>query len=889
MGRNERDGGPGRPWVWLLGIAVPEPYRDAALGDADEEFRARRARDGVRAARAWYRRQAIRSLGPGMAHAVRVLGEEWRSMDSRGEGMTMWMQDLRIAARTLARRPGFTVAVALMLGLGVGATTALFGVFRAVFLEPVALPDSDELVLVMQTASFGCCGPSSGPDYLDWVERERSFDGMAAISPRFVNLTSLDEPRRVYATVVTPSAFPMLGVEPRMGRGFTEEDTEDGGVVMLSHTLWSSVLGADPDVLGSTLEVDGNALTVVGVMPEGFDVPSPWSVTLRHQLYMPFPREWLENNRGSHGFPVIARLSDDGTVEAAQADMERIMAELAAEYPRTNADRSARVFQVHEYLYGDVGRQLGLILAAAALVLLIACGNVAGLQLARAAARESELSVRAALGASRWTVGRLLFSESALLAAGGGALGVLLAFLGLGLLRSLLPSTMPRAEGIALDGAALVFALGTAVVTAVVFGIAPALLAARRDLASGVREGGYGTLAPGKERLRDAFIATQIALGLVLANGAVLLVRSYTEVRGQEYGFHTEGVLTMAVTPAGERYRSTEARERYLDDIQRRIADVPGVEEVGFVTRLPLEGGSNGNVLVEGRGPRTSADQGPLVEVTSARGDYFEAMGIPLLRGRTLLPVDSATDAIGVVVNQAMVDEVWPDEDPIGKRFSFSDDPPSWLTVVGVVGSVRQWSPERPPVAQLYAPYSRGWSGTGHVVARMAGDPSEIVPEVRRAALSVDPTQPPSDLRSMDERLEARLSQRRFYTTLIGLFAGGALLLAAAGIYGTVTFFVTRRVRELGIRMALGAGRTGIVGLVLRRGVRLVVWGLVLGLAGVWASTSVLETLVYGVGATDPLALVLGCLTLAAVALAASTLPALRAARVPPVLALRSE
>lgn len=801
----------------------------------------------------------------------------------------MWMKDFEIAARTLGRRPGFAGTVVLMLGLGVGATTAIFGVFRAVFLEPIDLPDSEELVVVMQTASFGCCGPASGPDYLDWVDRERSFDGMAALSPAFVNLTGLDDPMRVYATRVTPSAFPMLGVNPVVGRALLPEDAEGGGVVLLSHALWSGALGSDPDVIGSTLDVNGEPLTVVGVMPSGFDVPSPWSVTLRHQLYIPFQNEDLIDNRGSHGFPVIARLADDASVETAQADMERIMRELAVEYPQTNADRSAEVFTIHDYLYGDVGRQLGLMLAAAALVLLIACGNVAGLQLARAAARESELSVRAALGASRWNVARLLLSESVLLALVGGVVGIAVAAIGMEGLRAVLPSTMPRVDAIALDGAALAFALGAAGATAIVFGVAPALLASRSDLAAGVREGGYGTLAPHKERVRDAFIAVQVALGLVLANGAVLLVRSYTEVAGQEFGFRTEGVLTFGVNPTGSRYEAPEARERLIDEIHAQVAGVPGVRRVGFVTRLPLEGGSNGNVLVEGRGPRANAGEGPLVEVTSVRGDYFATMGIPLLRGRTLVPEDTIPGAVGVVVNQTMVDEVWPDEDPIGKRFSFNDEPPDWLTVVGVVGDVRQWGPEQPAIAQLYAPYRRGWSWSGFVVAEFEGDAGQIAPEVRSAAASVDPTQPPSEIRAIDDRLEARLAQRRFYTTLIGLFAGAALLLAAAGIYGTVSYFVTRRVRELGIRMALGAGGTGIVGLVLRRGARVAVWGIAAGLLGVWASTSLLESLVYGVGASHIPTLVAGCVALGAVAMAASGLPALKATRVSPVLALRSE
>lgn len=798
--------------------------------------------------------------------------------------------DLRIAVRTLARRPGFSGMVALILGSGVGVTAALFGVFRTVFLAPLPLPEPEELVVVMQTANFGCCGPASGPDYVDWVERERSFDGMAALSPGIVSLTGLDEPRRVYATRVTSSAFDLLGVEPMLGRALEPEDAVRGGVVVLGHPLWQDAFGGDPGAVGRSLEVDGRSWTIVGVMPPAFDVPSPWSRTTRHELYLPFPDEELTGgDRGSHGFPVIARLSEGTTLEAAQADMERVMRELAVEYPRTNADRSVQVFTVHDYLYGDLGRQLALVLAAAVLVLLIACGNVAALQLARATARESELSVRSALGASRWTVARLLFTESLLLALAGGILGMGVTVAGVEAVRWILPSSMPRVESLGVDGAALALALLIGVATALVFGTVPALAASRTDLAAGVREGGHGTLVPRKERLRDVFLMGQMALGLVLANGAALLVRSYLGLERQEYGFAIEGVLTLAVNPAGERYESVDAREGYLDEVLLRAAAVPGVQAAGFVTNLPLGGGTNGNALIEGRGPRTNQNQGPLVEVTSARGDYFEAMGIPLLRGRLLEAEDSVPGAVGVLVNQAMVDEVWPGEDPIGKRFSFGDDPPDWLTVVGVVGDVRQWGPEQPPIAQTYTPYRRGWSTSGYVTVRAAGDPETLIAAVRRAVLDVDPTQPPSTVVGMDERLAGALSQRRFYTSLIGLFAAAALALAAAGVYGTVSYFVARRVRELGIRMALGAGRTGIVGLVLRRAARVAVLGLALGLVGIAASTRVLSSVVYGVRPVDPLTLVAGCLLLASVALGASALPAARAARVSPVSALRAE
>lgn len=891
MSEAEEDrGGPPRAWERMLGWLLPSSQRDAALGDAEEEYRRRLESHGSDAARRWYRGQSLRSGLSGLTHRIDAARDAWRGHEREGERMSAWIRDFGLALRSLRKRAGFSLTVLVTLALGVGVTTALFGVFRGVFLEPIALPDSDELVVIMeQQEGFGCCGPASGPDYTDWVARNRSFDGLAALDPGDFTLTGMEEPERVAGTWVTASAFDLLGVPPLMGRAFTAEDEEAPETVILSYRLWQNQLGGRTDALGSTVELDGTAYTVIGVMPEGFDVPSPWAYPGRYRLYLPFQSDRLEGNRGSHAFPVIARLSDGVTKETAQADMDRIMRELASEYTLTNEGRSTRVATVHEYLFGDVGTQLGLILGAAAVVLLIACGNVAGLLLARAAGRETELAVRAALGASRRAMVRLLFSEALVLALLGGVGGMLFSFLAVDGLKGVLPPSIPRIDQVRVDAPALAFALGASALTALVFGMIPALLASRTNLAASVKEGGYATLAPTKERLRNAFIVGQIALGLVLANGAVLLVRSYAVLRGQAYGFDAKGVITMDLNPSGPRYEDSDALVTFYDQVLERVGAVPGVTSVGTISRLPLFGGSNGNVWVEGTPPRTNAGQGPLVEVVSITGDYFTTLGIPLLKGRLLQPEDSASAATGVVITQALADEAWPDEDPLGKRFSFSDTPPSWLTVVGVVGDVRQWGPEQKPHGQAYFPLTRGWTSSSYLTARVNGDPSALVPRIREAILAVDPTQPPSDVRTMQARVERTFAQRRFYTTLIGLFALAALFLAAAGVYGTVSYFVARRVRELGIRMALGAGGTGIMGLVIRRGVRLAVWGGAIGLVGAWASTRVVEGLVYGIAALDAPTLVVGCLALGGVTVAASALPALRAVRVSPTQALRSE
>jgi putative ABC transport system permease protein len=803
--------------------------------------------------------------------------------------MSPWTTDFRLALRTLVRQPAFATTALVTLGIGIGATTALFGVYRAVFLDPLPLPEPNRLVFVMEQASFGCCGPASGPDYTDWVARRRAFSGIGVINPGTVTLTGGGEAERVYATAASASVFDFLGVRPLFGRTFTVADQADPTSVILSCSLWQRRFGGRRDVLGTTLDIDESPYTIVGVMPEHFDVPSPWSVTVRHQLYTPFKDAWLKGNRGSHSYPVVAQLAPGATLAMAQQDMDRIMSELAREYPRTNADRTVKVFSAHDYIFGKAGRELALILGAAGLVLLIACGNIASLQLARATVREAELAVRAALGATRGALVRLLLAESLVVASLGGIAGVVVSVLAVSGLRAILPATIPRVGQAQVDGWTLVFALGAAALTVLVFGVVPSIVASRSRPASGLGTRGTGDAMPRRDRLRDAFIIGQIAIGLVLANGAALLVRSYALLRSETPGFNASGVLTMSVEPSGQRYDDPKAVANYYDEVLDSIRAVPGVETVGTISRLPLAGGSNGNVLIEGRPPRTSSDHGPLVEVTSIAGDYFGAMGITLLRGRTLRPADDAPGLLNAVINRHFAREAWPNANPIGKRFSFSDNPPQWITVVGVVDDIRQWGPEQPPVGQAYFTISNGWTTSSYVVVRTTGDPAMLGQPVRKAILAVDRTQAPSDIQTMTARVDRAFGQRRFYTTLIGLFAVAALLLAGAGVYGTVSYHVARRRRELGIRMALGASGAGIVGLVVRRSVRLAATGVALGLVGVWASAQVLAKLLYGIGSLDGWTMGGGAALLAMVALAASAMPARRAARVPPATALRTD
>ncbi|NIP56768.1 MAG: FtsX-like permease family protein [Gemmatimonadetes bacterium] len=642
--------------------------------------------------------------------------------------------------------------------------------------------------------------------------------------------------------------------------------------------------------MGRTLALGGRPRTVVGVMPEGFDIPSPWGDPDQdHDVFFPFARSSLEQNRGSHWFFVLGRLAEGTGLEAARADVAAIMERLAEAYPDTNAGRGVRVTAMHEDLYGRAGRRLFLVLGAAGLLLLVGCGNVAGVQLARATSRRRELAIRTALGAGRLRVARELLAESLLLAAVGGALGVLLAWAGLEGLRSILAASLPRVAGVGLDPAMLAFAAGASLLTAVVFGAAPALTVRRMDLATPLREGGDRGSSDGREGLRSAFIVGQLALSLVLANGAGLLLRSYANLRAEERGFDPSGVLTFTATAEGPAYEDPLVRARYFERVRERVAATPGVEAVGAATKLPWYGGSNSNVRIEGRPVPEVREDAPLVEITGVQGGYFRAMGIPLVRGRALLPEDSASGSPGVVVNRTLAERFWPGEDPLGRRFSFSFDEPSWLTVVGVVEDVRQWGAERPVLPEAYRPYTANPWYQLYLTVRTRGEPAALVEPVRRAAASVDPTLPPAEFRTMEERVDRRLGERRSYTGLVGLFAAIAVLLAATGVYGTVSYFVARRTREIGVRMALGSSPGRVVALVGSRAGRLAVSGVALGVLGALGARRVVSSVVYGIGAVDAVTLVLTAGALLVTVLVGSAVPSLRAASVQPSVALREE
>ncbi len=816
--------------------------------------------------------------------------------DRRAKYIEELRQDLRYAVRQLLRKPTFAAIIIGTLAVGIGSNTAIFSVFNGVFLDPLPYDEPDRLAYIFHGDTDGiCCGPLSGPDFLDFRATTETFSDVVVMSTRNTNLTGDGDPVVVLGAKITPSTFSLLGVQPVRGRSFTDEDElGDGRIVVLSHGLWRNRLGADPEIVGGTVEVNGEPHTVVGVLPPDFNVPSPWYTNQMHDIYFPFLRSEVDQGRSSHGFIAFGRLKPGVSVETGDAELKAIAKTLEERYPDTNQKKTAYVFSMHERLFGRIGLQLILLLSAAGFMLLIVCGNVASLLLARATGRQTEMAIRGAVGAGRGRIIRQLLTESLLLALMGGAAGVALTIWAMTFLRALMPTDIPRVANVGIDGAVFGYALVISILAGIVFGLAPALSASRSDLTESLKEG-RGSQRRGSRHslLRGSLVTGQFALALILANGATLMMQSYLHFRGQEQGFDPDNVLTVNVSLQGERYSDVWARDNFLRQTIQHVRAIPGVGHVGAVSKLPLRGGTNSSVWTEDNPERPlSGPFGPLIEFSRVSGDYFDAMGIRLLAGRLPTANDSVAGAPGTIINQEMANRLWPDQNAVGKRYSFRSEPPNWMTVVGVVEDVRQWGPYSRARAEHYLPYTApGWASgyRMYLIVKTETDPLSLVGQVREAVLAVDPDQPVSEIRTMEGVLEDQFAGQRFATLLVGTFAAIALLLVAAGVYGVVSFFVAQTSHEIGIRMALGAGRGRVLGLTLLRGLRLALTGAAIGTGGVFATTQVIRSLLYGASPIDIPTMAAGAVALLCVAALASLVPAQRAARVSPVTALRNE
>ena len=800
-------------------------------------------------------------------------------------------QDVLYAVRRLLRAPGFTLVAVVTLALGIGANSAIFTVVNGVLLKPLPFPESNRLVGLFHV-SEGHRAVMSGPNFTDVTHAATSFENAAAITTGRVILTGQGEPARLPEADVSASLFNVLRVKPEIGRTFNAEENTPGktNVVILSHALWEQRFGSDPGVIGRTITLDGASKEVVGVMPRGFDYPQG------RQLWLPieYDEAFVTKQRGAWFLQTVARLKPGVTPGQAAAEVETIGRNLARQYPDANAEIGMTAYPLLESMVGDIRRAVLVLLGAVAFVLLIACTNVANLLLARAAARETEMAVRTALGAGRGRLVRQLLTESVLLAICGAALGLLLAIWGVELLVSLKPQGIPRLDNVRIDAAVILFTIAVAVVTGILFGLMPAF-AATRGLSSTLKESGRGAVTTrGSTRVRGVLVVVELALAVMLLAGAGLLMRSFMKLEAVDPGFRPEQALTFELTLPDAKYAEDPARIAFFDQLMPRLASLPGVRSASAVMGLPLSGlDFIISFEVEGRPPVPPAQQ-PSMQVRVATPNYFSTIGVPLVRGRFFTDGDRVGTEKVVVITQAAARQFFPNEDPIGKSIKVGwgkgpGKPRAGGRVVGIVGDMKDAGLAEANPPQIYMPLGQWPVSFMAVVVKTNVPPMSLTDAVRSEVGAVDPNLPVSNVNTLDAIVAKSISQQRFYMLLLAIFAGVALALAAIGIFGVLSYAVSQRTREIGIRMALGAQEGTVIGLIVRQAMLLVGTGVVAGTVLALVLSQTISTMLFNVTPTDPVTFALVAALLVSVALFASYLPARRATRVDPIVALRAE
>jgi putative ABC transport system permease protein len=846
------------------------------------------------------RQRALESFG-GLApvrDACIAIDERVLRRERRGDHMSNFVQDVRYALRNMRRTPGFTIVVALTLALGIGANTAMFSVVDAVLLKPLPYAQPDRLVSLVTVSREVNEFPSSFAEFQHWSQpSDGPFTALAALFRNGATLTSDDgEPMALSGARMSAALPRMLGVQPVVGRAFTaDEDAHTAErTVMISERLWRMRYSASPSIIGETITLSGNPWRVIGVFPSNARSTLPFGSvqSTAIDLWMPLRLDpeapWLY---GLQFMSVVGQLKPGVTATEAGAWMERQPPlpglQIAGQQQSPN---SVRVYQLSDRLLDDVQRYLAILLGAVGFVLLIACVNVANLLLARAALRQRELAVRSALGASRGRIVTQLLVESLIRALIGGALGVAIAYASLAGFRVYLPARLPRFEEVQLDGRVLLFVIVVSLLTAIVFGLVPALRASRPDMVSTLREGGRGLAGSMRhDRLRRSLVVAEVALSFVLLVGAGLLLRSLDAILAVPRGFESENTLTAYVTLPGARYPDSTRQVAFFDDAIARLSRIPGVKSVAVTSSLPIEGGVNGGIDIPGSS--FGADDRPVAEKRVVSPNYFEAIGARMAAGRAFQPGDRAGAEWVVVVNESFVRRYLPDGNPIGRMVDFLWGTPQGVTqrIVGVVADVHEQNLNQPSAPAIYIPATLRPIDGGYLMVRTDGDPMHALPAIRREVLAIDRHLPLSQVRTLDEVIDGGLSRERFSASLLGSFSLLALCLAAIGIYGLISYGVAQRTSEFGIRAALGAQSGDIVRLVLAQGGMLVALGIILGGAAALGFTRLLSSQLYEVSATDPASFVLAAGVLVAVALLASALPSFRASRLDPVRALRSD
>jgi len=838
------------------------------------------------------REEALRSFGDidQVKHTCRTLAEEQESGMRRSEMLAIVRQDATYALRMMRSNPTFTAAIVLTLALGIGATTAIFSVVNAVLLRPLPYADSERMVVLWERVGQGQ-GRASAGHFHDWSEQSTTFTATSAWQQRTFNLTD-GEPVRLLGARVTPSFFQVAHMPPAAGRYFLPTETAASRVAVLTHTVWQTRYSGDTAIIGKEITLNGEKHTIVGVTPAAFTMTQ-----FDERLWTPLtfaPEQ--RTNYGAHSFMVLGKLKPGVSIDQAQRELERITEGIRQREPRNMQDRGVRVQSFTDVLVGDYRTQLWVLLGAVSFVLLIGCGNVASLLLARAASRRKEIAIRGALGGARGRLVRQLLTESFLLSLVGGAAGLLVARFGVRFLVGMGPTWVPRLSEAGLQLDVLAFALAATVACGLLFGLAPALRATRVDLQSELRDGGRGSRAAVRDRARAALIVTEIAVALVLLVSAGLFIRSAQRMQSVPLGFDPSGVTMMRVALPADRYDSAQAVQAGFTRIVEAVRAIPGVQNAAASTRVPMWGQSiDFGVTVDGRAPNPDrVDVGHARLVTAG---FIEVIGIPLKRGRTLRDSDLLAGAPWViVVNETFARRLFGNEDPIGKRISgWTNGPnPEWREIVGVVGDVRAFGRENDIPPEIYMPMSQAPPGSWNAFQRAmtviakARPGTTIAPALRTAVKNVDPLLPLYDLQTMDDVLAQSSATRRFNTMLLSMLGLTGLVLAAIGIYGVIAFFVTQRSHEIGVRVALGATTANVMRIVVGQAFALAALGILIGgVAAFWA-TRVLGTMLFQVNARDPIAYTAAAAVLLVVALAASWLPARRAARVDPVKALSS-
>ena len=808
------------------------------------------------------------------------------------------VQDFRYALRQLRKKPGFTLVAVITLALGIGANTAVFSVVDAVMLRPLPYYQPERLI---EAESVNSHNPQpsaiSYPDFFDWRSQNHTLEHLISYHDNLYTLTGLERPVQVDAEVVSWDLLPALGVRPELGRGFAADEEKMGTkVALISHSLWTSQFGADPAIVGRGVRLSGDLYTVVGVMPPSFRFPvnkprnSVWTTLAEDDpADDPHPNT---SNRGSHFLNVFGRLKPGATVAQADQDIRIIAANLSKQYPNTNTRHdSARVETEIAALIGDTRTALLVVLGAVALVLLIACGNIANLLLARTRERQREIAVRSAMGAGRKRIVRQLLAESLVLSAVGGLAGCALALVCTPAMLSLIGDSVPRATDAGVDLRVLSFAVIVSFAAGLIFGIVPAIAASKTDLISTLKEGGRSEII-GRDWLRSSLIVGQVAVGLVLTAAAGLLITSLANLVHTNQGFNPDRLTTLFFETPDAHYKTT--RPQFYRDYFEKVRTLPGVESAGGVMMLPM---TDNGATITFMDPEHPLPEGQLssADVSPISPDYFRVMQIPLLEGRDFSPRDNPKSLQVMIVNQAFAQKFFPGEEVLGKKLkpgagSGQAGGPPWREIVGVVGNIRLGATQREMHPAMYLPADQlpDWCCLYSVV-RTSLDPSSLEASVEHIVSAMDKDIPVTQVRTMNELMFSQLSQPRFATVLLSTFAGLAIVLTIVGLYGTMTYSVSRRTREIGVRMALGAQRSAVLTMVLRDAAILLAAGIVIGIAAALASASVLQEMLYGTGARNPVVLMLVCVAVAIAGLAAAYIPAFRAAKVDPMVALRYE